>query len=186
MIERTAVLLAMKGLQATSFSEILEASGAPRGSLYHHFPGGKDELVLAAISEVGDQMGRALDQLAGKSAGEVARGFIALWRMVLSQSQAAGGCAVVAVTVAADSPALLDRAGTVFRQNWRHLATLLAEGGVPAARASALAATLIAACEGAVVFARSQRSIEPFELVAAEQCVAIDAAVANRRRRRPT
>jgi len=79
---------------------------------------------------------------------------------------------VVAVTVAAESSILLDRAGAVFRQNWGHLASLLAEGGVRATRASALAATLIAACEGAVVLARSQRSIEPFELVAAEQCAA--------------
>ena len=44
-----AVLLAKRGLQATSFSDVLERSGAPRGSIYHHFPEGKDELVDAAI-----------------------------------------------------------------------------------------------------------------------------------------
>jgi len=53
MIERAAILLAQKGLQGASFSEVLEASGAPRGSLYHHFPGGKDELVLAAVALAG-------------------------------------------------------------------------------------------------------------------------------------
>ena len=45
------VLLAQKGVQGTSFMDVLEATGAPRGSLYHHFPGGKDELVLAAMDE---------------------------------------------------------------------------------------------------------------------------------------
>src|SRR5271155_4341649 len=95
MIEKAVVLLARKGLQRASFSEVLEASGAPRGSLYHHFPGGKDELVLAAVRATGDQMMSALDQLAGKPAGEVARGFAALWQMILAKSDFAAGCAIV-------------------------------------------------------------------------------------------
>src|SRR5271154_6965956 len=110
MIARTAVLLAKKGLQGTSFSEVLEASGAPRGSLYHHFPGGKDELVLAALGAAGDQAMAVLDSLAGQPATEVAQTFIALWRMVLAKSDFAAGCAVVAVTVAADSAALREAA----------------------------------------------------------------------------
>src|SRR5271170_7627961 len=118
MIAHAAILLAKKGLHGTSFSEVLEASGAPRGSLYHHFPGGKDELVLAAVRLAGDQALAALDRVSGKSAGEVARTFAALWRAVLSMSRFAAGCAVVAVTVAADSPALLESAAEVFR-DWR-------------------------------------------------------------------
>jgi len=184
MIERTAILLAKKGLQGTSFSEVLEATGAPRGSLYHHFPGGKDELVLAALGVASDQAMGVLDQLAGKSAGEVARTFAGLWRMVLSRSDFSAGCAVLAVTVAAESPALMERAAEVFR-GWRvRLGVLLAEGGVPEARAPGLAASLISACEGAVVLARAERSFEPFDLVAAEQIAAIDAAIVKPRRSR--
>ena len=97
---------------------MLEASGAPRGSLYHHFPGGKDELVLAAVRLAGDQALAALDRVSGQSAGDVARTFAALWRVVLSMSGFAAGCAVVAVTVATDSPALLESAAEVFR-DWR-------------------------------------------------------------------
>jgi AcrR family transcriptional regulator len=181
MIERAAILLAKKGLQGTSLSEVLEASGAPRGSLYHHFPGGKDELVLDAVRATGVQMMSALDQLAGKPAGEVARGFATLWRMILAQSDFAAGCAVVAVTVAAESAGLLARAGDVFRENRARLAKLLAAGGVPEDRASALAATLIAAFEGAVILSRAEQSFEPFELVTSEQLAAVDAAVKNRR-----
>jgi TetR/AcrR family transcriptional regulator, lmrAB and yxaGH operons repressor len=177
MIERTAVLLAKKGLQGTSFSEVLEASGAPRGSLYHHFPGGKDELVLAALGAAGDQAMAVLDSLAGKPATEVAQTFIALWRMVLAKSDFAAGCAVVAVTVAADSSALREAAAEVFR-GWRtRLGALLAEGGVPAERAFALSAGLISACEGAVILSRAERSFEPFDLVAAEQLRAVQAAI---------
>ena len=176
MIERTAVLLAKKGLEGTSFSEVLAASGAPRGSLYHHFPGGKDELILAAVGLAGDQALAVMERTAGQPAVIVAETFLALWRMVLEKSDFGAGCAALAVTVAADTPELLDRAAQVFR-SWRtRLAALLAEGGVPAKRAAALATSLIAAAEGGVVLARADHSFEPFDLVAAEQLAAIKVA----------
>jgi TetR/AcrR family transcriptional regulator, lmrAB and yxaGH operons repressor len=182
MIERTAVLLAKKGLQGTSFSEVLEASSAPRGSLYHHFPGGKDELVLAALSNAGDQIMHPLNRLEGKSAAAVAQTFIGLWRAHLVKYNFRAGCAGVAITVAADSPVLLESVAEVFR-DWRYrLSALLAEGGVPANRAPAMSATLIAACEGAVVLSRAERSIEAFDLVAAEQLAAIKSATIAKRR----
>ena len=177
MIERAALLLAKKGLQGASFSEVLEASGAPRGSLYHHFPGGKQELVAAALSAAGARAMGVLEGQQGKPALEVAATFIALWRMVLEKTDFEAGCAIAAVTVAADSPALLESAAREFRA-WRaRLAALLAAGGVPARRAGALAATLIAACEGAVVLARAERSFEPFDMIAAEQLAAVRGAV---------
>src|SRR5580658_584184 len=176
MIERTAVLLAKKGLQGASFSEILEASGAPRGSLYHHFPGGKDELVLAALEHAGNQALSVLDRLSGKPAREVAEGFLALWRSVLARSDFSAGCAVVAVTVAAESESLRARAADILR-HWREkLATLFAAGGIPKKKARAIAASLVAACEGAVILARAERSFDPFDLVAAEQLAMIEAA----------
>src|ERR1700684_1325118 len=171
MIERTAVLLAKKGLQGASFSEILEASGAPRGSLYHHFPGGKDELVLAALEHAANQALSVLDRLAGKPAREVAEGFLSLAR-----SDFSAGCAIVAVTVAAESEDLRARAAEILR-SWREkLATLFVAGGLPKKKARAVAASLVAACEGAVILARAEHSFEPFDLVAAEQLAMIDAA----------
>jgi hypothetical protein len=96
---------------------------------------------------------------------------------VLQASDFGAGCAVAAVTVAANAPELLEQAAGVFRQ-WRaRLGELLAAGGVEPKRAGALAATLISACEGAVILARAERSFEPFDLVAAEQIAAIRAAM---------
>lgn len=173
MIERTAVLLAKKGLQGTSFSEVLEASGAPRGSLYHHFPGGKEELVLAAIGLAGDRALALLDQLRGESADKVAATFLAMWRSVLERSDFSAGCAVAAVTVAADSPDLVQRVSQIFR-DWRgKLAELFAAGGIAHDRSAALAATLISASEGAVILARAERNFEPFDLVAREEILRI-------------
>ena len=176
MIERTAVLLAKKGLQGASFSEILEASGAPRGSLYHHFPGGKDELVLAALEHAANQALGELDRLSGRPAREVAEGFLSLWRSVLARSDFSAGCAVVAVTVAAESEYLRTRAAEILR-SWREkLVTLFVAGGIPKKRAPAIAASLVAACEGAVILARAERSFEAFDLVAAEQLSMIETA----------
>jgi TetR/AcrR family transcriptional repressor of lmrAB and yxaGH operons len=176
MIERTVVLLAKKGLQGASFSQILEQSGAPRGSLYHHFPGGKDELVLAAVALAGDQAMAVLERLAGRPAPDIAEAFIALWRLVLTRSDFGAGCAVAAVTVAAETPALRQEAGAVFRR-WRtRLAELLEAGGVPAGRGTAMGASLISACEGGVILARGEGSLEPFELVTSEQLRQIRAA----------
>ncbi|MFT4099145.1 MAG: TetR/AcrR family transcriptional regulator [Rhodoblastus sp.] len=179
MIEQAALSLARRGLQRTSFSEVLEAAGAPRGSLYHHFPGGKDELVLGALQAAGDFALAAVEGGAGKPAAEIAAAFADVWRTILIRSDFGAGCAIAAVTVAADSPDLLDRTGAIFRAWTARLAALLTEGGVSPERALALAVTLIAALEGGVLLARAQRSMEPFELVAAEQIKAIGAASAR-------
>jgi AcrR family transcriptional regulator len=177
MIRETALSLARRGLQRTSFSEILAASGAPRGSLYHHFPGGKDELVLAALEAAGDYALGAIERSAGMSAVDVAQTFASLWRSVLAGSDFRAGCAIVAVTVAAETPELVAHAAAVFR-GWRtRLAARLAAGGVPEAKSGALSVSLIAALEGAVVLARAERSFEPFDLVASAQMEAIRAAM---------
>lgn len=166
MIESAVTLLAKRGLQATALSDVIEHSGAPRGSIYHHFPGGKDELVDAAIDLAGDRALRVLDAVDGRPPSEVTGYFLDLWRAVLVRSRLTAGCAVLAVTVATDSPELLDHAAAIFRA-WRgRLAELYASGGLPADSAARLATTIVAATEGAVVVSRAEQSLEPFEQVA--------------------
>ncbi len=181
MIEQTEALLAKKGLHGTSFTEVLQASGAPRGSLYHHFPGGKEELVLAALGTARDMAILSLESLRGKPAEEIARAFFVLWRTVLSRSNLDAGCAVLSVTVAAHSPALLDGAARVFR-DWRvRLGDLLIEGGVPKSRATAIATLMISAAEGAVALSRAEKSFEPLDSVAVELQAVVKATSKKRR-----
>jgi len=168
MIEGAVVLLALRGLEGTSFNDVLERSGAPRGSIYHHFPNGKDQLVSAAIELAGERALGVLDHLRGSPPKAVTGAFLDLWRAVLVRSDLRAGCAVLAVTVATDSPDLLDQAASIFRA-WRgRIGELFVEGGMAGDAASRLAATLVAASEGAVVLSRAERSLEPFDLVAAE------------------
>ena len=65
MVQGAMTSLARRGLQATSFSEVLAATGAPRGSLYHHFPGGKHQLVAAAVDRAGTVLTDAMAPEAG-------------------------------------------------------------------------------------------------------------------------
>src|SRR3989440_11061505 len=54
MIETAALVMRERGVEATSFSEVLARSGAPRGSIYHHFPGGKAQLIEEATRYAGE------------------------------------------------------------------------------------------------------------------------------------
>lgn len=168
MVAGAARLLAERGLQETSFAEVLELTGAPRGSIYHHFPAGKDELIAQAIDHAGAQAVALLDSVAGAPADDVASAFLGMWRALLERADFRFGCSVLAVTVATDSPDLIAHAATVFR-TWRgRLAELLGQGGVPDGAAERLATLLVASAEGAVVIARAERSIEPFDQVTEE------------------
>ena len=176
MVRTAAILLAKRGLQGASFSEVLAASGAPRGSIYHHFPEGKDQLVTEALALAQSRALAELENHRDQPATEVARAFVQLWRDVLVASDFQAGCAVVAVTVAAEEDALVDTAAGVFREWQETLTALLASGGVSADRAPSLAALLIAACEGAVIVARAQGSLERFDATAEELIGVIAAA----------
>jgi TetR/AcrR family transcriptional regulator, lmrAB and yxaGH operons repressor len=168
MVAGAARLLAQRGLQATSFSSVLEATGAPRGSIYHHFPGGKDELVGAAIAATQQHALGLLDNQAGAAATSVAESFLGAWRTLLTYSDFDAGCALVAVTVAAESDAMREQAASAFQAWQQKLAAALQAGGLTAADAEATATLLLAASEGAVVICRAERNIRPYDQVAAQ------------------
>jgi TetR/AcrR family transcriptional regulator, lmrAB and yxaGH operons repressor len=176
MITGAAGLLASRGMAGTSFSALIEATGAPRGSIYHHFPGGKEELLAEAIRFVGRSVVRAMPG-DGAGPGDVAARFVGLWRGLLVGSQFRNGCAVAAaVGAGADDAAVFEAASAVLR-DWRdELADRFAAGGVDAEAAGRLALVLVAGVEGAVLIARADRSIESFDVVADELVAHVAAA----------
>jgi TetR/AcrR family transcriptional regulator, lmrAB and yxaGH operons repressor len=168
MIAGAVRLLAQRGLQATSFSSVLAETNAPRGSIYHHFPGGKDELVTSAIEATQRHALSLIDLDLGASALEVTQSFLAAWRALLTYGDFDAGCALVAVTVAAETDALRQRTAEAFRAWQDKLAGALQAGGLSAVDARSTATLLLAASEGAVVICRAERDIGPFEIVAAQ------------------
>jgi TetR/AcrR family transcriptional regulator, lmrAB and yxaGH operons repressor len=168
MVAGTVRLLAKHGLQATSFSTVLAETGSPRGSIYHHFPGGKDELVTAAIEATQQHALGLLDHDMGASALEVTQSFLAAWRALLTRGDFDAGCALVAVTVAAETQAQRQRTARAFRAWQEKLAQALSAGGLPETDAQSTATLLISASEGAVVICRAEQDIRPFDIVAAQ------------------
>jgi TetR/AcrR family transcriptional repressor of lmrAB and yxaGH operons len=170
MIESAAVLFRERGVHGTSFSDVIEHSGAPRGSIYHHFPGGKAQLAAEATRYASQYTAGALTAaLADDDPVVAVRAFVALWRKLLRSTDFASGCPVVSATLEGDrSPAARDAAGVAFRQWEELLAGALERRSVEADRARGLATLIVSAVEGAIVLARAQRSLAPLERVADE------------------
>jgi AcrR family transcriptional regulator len=172
MVGATVRLLAQNGPPGASLGDVLESAQAPRGSTYHHFPGGKRELYREALDLASRRALDALEPARGQPAAVVVRQFFSLWRSLLTRTELRAGCAVLAVAVASEEPETVQHAGEIFR-TWRtHLEGLFIEGGQSRPRARALAAVTLAAAEGAVALARAERDLAAFDLVA-RQVVAL-------------
>ncbi len=174
MIASAAILIRERGARATSIDDVLAHSGAPRGSVYHHFPGGRDQLLREATEFAGEFVAGRIRDAGGGSAGEdpfaAFDGFMGVYRTELLASDFRVGCPVVAVAIESreDGDELNEVAGSVFDRWTGELAASFAAAGIGAGRAAELADVAIAAAEGAIVVSRARRSIEPFDRVRAE------------------
>ncbi len=192
MIAATARLLQHRGYHGTSLSEILAESGAPRGSLYFHFPGGKDEIAVVAtrtaINETTRYLHRTLAE--AKSPAKAVRTFFEEAAEVMSESGYTFGCPV--------APMILDASGGVTEleemcreafDEWTGLfRQAFVEAGIPKKRAEALSLLVEAAIEGLLLIARSYRDVSPILTVAKEMEATIKAAMpetARPRKRAP-
>ncbi|MGB3486233.1 MAG: TetR/AcrR family transcriptional regulator [Mycobacterium sp.] len=163
MIRSAMYLLARAGYQGTSFSAVLEHSGAPRGSIYYHFPEGKDELIAAAVDATFRRGIEPLDELRGKSLTTVLRGITDHWRALLVRSECRAACPVIATSVGATNPQLLTHVAEIMAQWREHYRHTLEQSGVPKNRSAELAAMLLAGCEGAMHLARAEGSLKVFD-----------------------
>lgn len=143
MLRSTVALLSEYGAGATSIDRVLAHSGAPRGSVYHHFPGGRGQLVDEAVTTAGDVISGLIEAaVAGGDPLRSVDAFFALWRGRLLDSEFRAGCPVVAVAVETndDAPHLARSAAAVFARWNAALAELFVRHGLPAGRARRLAA----------------------------------------------
>jgi TetR/AcrR family transcriptional regulator, lmrAB and yxaGH operons repressor len=170
MIRSAAALFGSRGLCATSFSDVLADSGAPRGSIYHHFPGGKTQLARDAIGWTSEQVLAHLRACPGGTAADVLAWFIDLWRQSVLASGGSAGCPVAGVALEGGTPAgdLIDAAHGAFSSWMALLAGQLQAAGVPAHRAGPIATAALAGMEGALILCRAERSSQPLEATAGE------------------
>jgi AcrR family transcriptional regulator len=193
MVAGAADLMSRRGVNATSMRDVVRHTGTPRGSIGHHFPRGKQQLIEDALVFAGKQVSGPLEHLT-QSRGAIAglRAFIALWRQTLEKSKFQAGCPVLAVAVEqyvndatekdgepdeAAQRHLLDLANGVFADWQRIMFTALRHEGVAPARARRLAALVIASTEGTVAMCRAARSAEPLDDVRQELELVLSSAL---------
>lgn len=167
MIEATVHALQHRGVAGMSFTDVLESSGAARGAIYHHFPGGKTQLVAEAAALNGRDVRDHLATLPGDTPQAVVQAFLEAVRPVVAASANGGGCAVAAVTVdtGTDSDGLRQVAVTAFTSWIDQLSERLTTAGLAPDQAADLAATLIALLEGAHILCRATGTLEPFDQI---------------------
>lgn len=174
MVDSAVALLRERSSSGVSIDAVLAHSGAPRGSVYHHFPHGRDQLVSEAVERAGRHVTRLIEGADG-SPTEVVEQLMEFWEQVLEETDHVAGCPVVALTVDAD-----DAGRPVVQQVfglWHAaLRDAFNRNGIAPERADRLATLVIASGEGAVLLCRAQRTAEPLRAVFEELRLVLDAA----------
>ena len=181
MISATATLMQRQGYHATGLNQIVKQARAPKGSLYFHFPGGKEELAETALADAGK---KTRDELFAVVAAQPdpARAIEAVVEWFaerLIASDFADGCpvATVALEAAATAPRLQQACARHYG-DWQAMMTAyLQELGVQAETARSTATFALAAIEGALLLSRAHRDVGMLRQVGAELRALVQAGV---------
>ncbi|MFW6725299.1 TetR/AcrR family transcriptional regulator [Streptomyces sp. MAR4 CNY-716] len=167
LVEAARTLIEARGYHGTGLNNVIAAGGAPRGSVYHHFPGGKDQLTAEALTvsgrEVGDMVREFAD--AAPDTRSLVESVLDALAGRMEEAAYAKGCpvATVALEVSAGNDALQRVCAEVYNGWQRTLADRLIADGRSGADAEALACSLLALIEGALVLSRARRSRVPMD-----------------------
>jgi TetR/AcrR family transcriptional regulator, lmrAB and yxaGH operons repressor len=168
MIRMTALLLPSKGLAGLSLVEVGRMTGAPRGSLYHYFPGGWEELLQEALA-LAQGYGLALIESVPTATTEPAaliEGLGQTLKKWFKKSAFNGGCPVGAAALSAGDDEVKIRAqcADIFTSWTAALAVRFQTAGVAKAQASDLAQGVLDGFQGALLRARAQKSAAPIDV----------------------
>jgi len=170
MVISAALLIRERGAHPTAIADVLEHSGAPRGSAYHYFPGGRTQLLCEAIDYAGEYVAA---KIANAGSGvDALDGLFDDYRKQLLKTDFRAGCPIVAVSVEAGDPdkpdaaaPVIERAAAAFARWTDLIAGHLIADGASKKRAAELAMLTTASFEGAIVVARASRDIKALDLV---------------------
>jgi TetR/AcrR family transcriptional regulator, lmrAB and yxaGH operons repressor len=172
IIDASVRLFRRRGYSATGLNDIVEASGAPKGSLYHYFPAGKSSIAEAAVEEAGRRVAETMRKLSLEcaTAGALIRSHAKLLAGWMKQSGFRDGCPITTVLLEL-SP--LDRTVTdagrkAYAARIGIMKEKLVADGVQPRRAERLAVLCVAALQGALIQSRVERNGTPI-LAAADE-----------------
>lgn len=160
-------LFRRQGYSGTGLKQIVAESRAPLGSLYHFFPGGKQDLAVQAISQTAERYQQLLDRVFSES-GDVGQAAVTWFdwaARVLEETDFADGCPIgtVACEIASSNEALRAASQAVFDSWESRVAAELIGAGASVAQSRRLATFAVASLEGAIMLARVQRCTRPLE-----------------------
>jgi AcrR family transcriptional regulator len=120
MLASAVEVLRERGAAGVTIDEVLARSRAPRGSVYHHFPGGRNQILIEALQYAGESMTSAIDNAASDGPMALLHQFTDMWEDVLRDSDFTAGCPVVAaaISTADEDPQLSADAAEIF-DRWR-------------------------------------------------------------------
>ncbi len=181
IVYETAQHLRRAGVGGTALREVVADAGAPRGSLQHYFPGGKDQLVREALAWSGDWAAARVEQHRSRMRRPTpSRLFAAMveeWAADLEARGYSRGCPVAAAVVdcAALDPSIRTAADAALEAWRRPITEALVGMGRSRRRAETLSTLMLCTLEGALVLARARRDCAPLRLVARELAPVLDA-----------
>jgi TetR/AcrR family transcriptional regulator, lmrAB and yxaGH operons repressor len=183
MLRTAARLFATQGYESTGLLQVVEVAGTPRGSVYFHFPGGKEQLAKEALA-----LASALylaDITASIQKGpNTAKSFLRSTKFLakrLQETDFLQGCPIAPVALeTSGSNETLRLACAEYFEQWTHLyeQSLISEG-VPSERSKRLATTIVCLIEGALLISRTQRSTRAMLDIGIEGVSMIDSVTAG-------
>jgi TetR/AcrR family transcriptional regulator, lmrAB and yxaGH operons repressor len=167
MLISAAEVMRERGAAGVTIDAVLARSGAPRGSVYYHFPDGRNQILTEALRYAGDSISATIDDAVERGAMALLRGYIDFWEDLLIECDFSAGCPVVAAAIAsADEELELSAEAGVILGRWcSALTRAFVADGFTDSDAASLAVMSIAAMEGAIVLCRSTRSVGPLRQV---------------------
>jgi len=182
IMDTSAELFRRRGYTGTGVKQIVAAANAPFGSLYHFFPGGKEQLAAEVIRSSGQLYIQLFATIALRAPDVLTAvgDFFSGAAETLRETDYADACpiATVALEVASTSEPLREATAEVF-ESWIAGATeYFAAAGIPPETARELALSMLSLLEGAFIFCRAMRSVEPLEVAGACAVALVQAALA--------
>ncbi|HVE95248.1 MAG TPA: TetR/AcrR family transcriptional regulator [Acidimicrobiales bacterium] len=181
IIEASSTLFMERGYSGSGLKQISEASSAPIGSLYHFFPGGKEELAAETLRSSGAAYQELVESVYDSAPDIVAgvRDCFAAAAAVLRETDYADACpiATVALEVASSDERLRLVTAEVFEAWLVSATTRLRQAGVNAARARELATVLVAALEGGFLLSRAAKDTAAMEAIGRTMVQLVEAAL---------
>lgn len=172
IITATCDLIEAQGFHATGMSEIIQASGAPRGSLYYYFPDGKEGLAAEAIARTGESIAERIK--ANLSLNDcLAKAFAHFTEQIAAAVEQSGFRSGGPLTaVAMETATTSERLNLACREAYGRLqgafTAALADAGYTPERAEELAEFITAAIEGGIILSRTYHSGDPLRRIGAQ------------------